>query len=215
MNAPDAMSHERAAELLPWLVNDSLGVDEKDSVLAHARACVICRRDLDDLQKLKDVMSRVAAPIPAPDMRNINARIDALIERRGRARHLLSWLGEGLRSPWRTAFVAQSVLLIVLAVMLLLPASDDGQFGTLTDADELPEGHYLRVVFSPELQRSELSELLERFGLEVIDGPTSRGVYTLALPAGLSPNGRDELTAQLQRDSRILFAQPPLRGVSR
>ena len=49
MNAPETVSHEQAVELIPWLVNESLVGKEKEAVLEHAQSCVICRRDLDDL----------------------------------------------------------------------------------------------------------------------------------------------------------------------
>lgn len=212
MNAHESISHERAAELLPWLVNDSLEADAKDSVLAHARACVICRRDLHDLQQLRDAISRMPASIPAPDMRNINARIDALIDRRERGRRLLSRARELLGSPWQIAFAAQSILLIVLAVVLMLPASDEAHFTTLTAPEELPDGSYMRVVFSPELDSAGLSGILEQFDLEVVDGPTSRGVYTLGLSVSQSAEDRNRLLSYLQQDRRILFAQPLDRG---
>ena len=49
MNTRESVSHQQAAELLPWLVNDSLDAGEKENVLEHALACVICRRELDEL----------------------------------------------------------------------------------------------------------------------------------------------------------------------
>ena len=50
MNTDERMTHEIAAELLPWLANDSLPADEKGRVMAHARSCVVCRKDLEELQ---------------------------------------------------------------------------------------------------------------------------------------------------------------------
>ena len=42
MKARESVSHEQAAGLLPWLVNDTLDAGEKENVLEHALACVIC-----------------------------------------------------------------------------------------------------------------------------------------------------------------------------
>lgn len=213
MNAPDMLPHEKATELLPWLVNDSLDEDEKVAVLEHAGACVICRRELGDLERLRDSISRVstALPTPAPDMRNINARIDALIDRRNWGRNLLSQARETFESPWRIAFAAQSILLIVLAGVLLWPKSENAEFTTLTQPDNLPDGHYVRVVFSPELAQSELLTLLGKFELKVIEGPSSGGVYTLGLAEFLSAEDRDKLLKSLQDDPKVLFAQPVSR----
>jgi hypothetical protein len=210
VNAPEVLTHEIASGLLPWLVNDSLDEGEKVAVLEHARACVICRRELGDLEQLRDSLSQAAAasPTPAPDMRNINARIDDLIDSRHWGRNLLSRIGEMFETPWRIAFAAQSILLIILASLLLWPDPENAEFTTLTQADKLPDGHYVRLVFSPDLAESELSALLDRFELEVVEGPSSRGVYTVGLAESLSFDDRDKLMMSLREDPGVLFAQP-------
>jgi hypothetical protein len=103
-------------EMLPWLINDSLLSDERTAVLDHAQSCVMCRREIKSLEELRDSVSRLSSPVPIPDpdMRNINARIDKLIDRQNWARRSISWIGEFFASPWRAAYVAQSVLLVVL-----------------------------------------------------------------------------------------------------
>ncbi len=213
MNAPESVSHEQAAELLPWLVNDSLDDREKETVLEHARSCVICRRDLDDLEQLRDSIARTAnsTPIAAADMRNINGRIDAVIDRQNRGRVLISRLGEVFESPWRIAFAAQTVLLVVLASLLLWPGPRDAEFTTLTQPQDLPDGHYVRAVFSPEFSQSELSILLDEFQLTIVDGPSNRGVYTLGVANTMSANDRDQVVLDLQGDPNVLFAQPVIR----
>ena len=69
MNVRERFSHEQAVELLPWLVNDSLDELEKEAVLEHAHACMICRRKLSSLQQLQDSISNTSRtlPIPEPD----------------------------------------------------------------------------------------------------------------------------------------------------
>ena len=212
MNVRDPVSHEQAAELLPWLINDSLNADESEDVLDHARSCVICRRELDELERLRDSIVSSSTAVPSPDMRNINSRIDALIDRQNWGRVLISRARETLKSPWRIAVLAQSVLIVVLASFLLLPEGDNGEFTTLTEPGDLPSGSYVRVVFSPELARSELLIFLNGFELAIVDGPSSRGVYTLGLAASMSLQDRDRLVLFLQGDPRVLFAQPVLGG---
>lgn len=209
MNARESVTHEQAAELLPWLVNETLGDDEKEGVLKHAHACVICRRDLDELEQLRDSIAHSKAAIPAADMRNINARIDALIDNRNWRRALISRVRGTIASPWRIAFVAQSALVIVLASLLLWPATDERVFTVLTDEPtDLPTGSYVRVVFNPELASSEVPIFLDRFELRVVNGPSRHGVYTLGLARTTSVQDRDKLVLLLQDDSRVLFAQP-------
>jgi hypothetical protein len=217
VNAPEILPHEIATELLPWLVNGSLDEGEKVAVLEHAGACVICRRELGDLERLRDSISpiSVAVPTPEPDMRNINARIDALIDRRNWGRNLVAQIRETFESPWRIAFAAQSILLIVLASLLLWPEPENAEFTTLTQPHDLPVGHHVRVVFSPELDQSEISTLLDRFELKVIEGPSSRGVYTLGLAESLPVEDRDRLLRSLQDDPKVLFAHPVSRESAR
>lgn len=215
MNVRESVSHEQAVELLPWLINNSLDEQEKEAVLEHAHACVICRRELTNLQQLQNSISNTSStsPIPEPDLRNINARIDALIDRQNRGRELLSRLREVFDSPWRIAFAAQTVVLIALAAVLFWPEPRGGEFTTLTQSQNLPDGHYLRVVFSPDLQQSQLTTLLDKHDLTIVDGPTVRGVYTLGV-ANTSLYS-DMLLSSLQGDPDVLFAQPVIIGADR
>jgi hypothetical protein len=203
------LPHEQAAELLPWLVNNSLDGDEKVAVLEHARACVICRRELGEFELLRDSISQTSAalPTPAPDMRSINARIDALTKNRRWGWNWLPPIRETFENPWRIAFAVQSVLLIVLISLLLSPEPQNREFTTLTRPDNLPDGFYVRLVFSPELPQSELSTLLDKYELKVVQGPSARGVYTLGFKESLSIEDRDNRVKRLQEDPEVLFAQ--------
>lgn len=216
MNAPETVSHEQAVELIPWLVNESLVGKEKEAFLEHAQSCVICRRDLDDLEQLRNAIMSASSlqPIPAPDMRNINARVDALIDRQNRGLLLISRLREVFESPWRIAFVTQSLLLVVFASLLLWPGPRDAEFTTLTQPHHLPDGHYIRVVFSPELTQFEFIDLLDNLELTIVDGPSSRGVYTLGVSETMSVEDRDKQIMGLQEDPKVLFAQPVNRGAT-
>ncbi len=210
MIARESLPHEHAMEMLPWLINDSLLGDERAAVLDHAQSCVMCRREIKSLEELRDSVNRLSGlvPIPEPDMRNINARIDKLINLQNRARRSISWIGEFFASPWRAAYVAQSVLLVVLAAALLWPATRDTEYTMLTQASDLADGHYVRVVFSPDLAHSDLRELLDELELSIVAGPSNRGVYTLATKNSIVVEKRDTALASLLKNRSVLFAQP-------
>ncbi len=210
MIARESLPHEHAMEMLPWLINDSLLSDERAAVLDHAQSCVMCRREMNSLQDLRDSINSLSSPvpIPAPDMRNINARIDKLINRQSWARRSISWIGKFFASPWRAAYVAQSVLLVVLAAALLWPATREPEYTMLTQASDLADGHYVRVVFSPDLAHSGLKELLEELELSIVAGPSDRGVYTLATENSIVVEDRDTALASLLKNRSVLFAQP-------
>ena len=210
MIARESLLHEHAMEMLPWLINDSLLGDERAAVLDHAQSCVMCRREMKSLEDLRDSINCLssAIPIPDPDMRNINARIDKLINRQNWARRSMSWISEFLASPWRVAYVAQSVLLVVLAATLLWPATREPEYTMLTQAPDLANGHYVRAVFSPDLTHANLKELLDELELRIVAGPSDRGVYTLATENSIAITERDAALASLLKNPSVLFAQP-------
>ena len=210
MATHDTMTHEEAIELLPWLANDSLAPDECEGVRTHAANCVICRRELAELEALQEAIDLQAArtEAPEPDMRRINARIDAQLARESRPRDLLAALRGLFGSPWRIAFAAQTVALLVVAGLWLQPNDPDPVFRTLTTSEALPAGHYVRVVFEPTLDEGDVAALLEANGLEVVAGPSERGVVTLRFADDPDGDRRDAIIERMRDDTRVLFAQP-------
>ena len=138
-----------------------------------------------------------------------------LINRQNRGRELLSRLREVFDSPWRIAFAAQTVVLLVLATVLLWPEPRGGVFTTLTRPENLPDGQYVRIVFSPDLLLIELTTLLDEFDLMIVDGPSNRGVYTLSVANTISGQDSDMLASSLQDESSVLFAQSVIIGADR
>ena len=214
MTVHDAMSHEEAIELLPWLVNGSLDASEREAVRGHASSCVICRRELAELDALQQSISNLSAQIETPgvDMRRINARIDAQLERESKPRERLAAMRSFFAKPWRTAFAVQTALLLAIAVVWLRPDDPAPEFRTLTAPEVLPAGDYVRVVFDPTLDDSEMPALLHEHGLVVIDGPSERGVVTLRFVADVHDDEHDAIIERMRDDPRILFAQPVTGG---
>lgn len=208
MTTDEDMSHEDAIELLPWLVNESLQDGERDAVRAHAASCIICRRELAELEVLQESIHAMAAEAPEPDMRRINARIDAQLERETRGLNLLAGLFKLFASPWRVAFAAQSVLLVAIATLWLQAGPGEPNFRTLSTAETLPAGNYLRVVFNPTLDQAAIDALLAGTGLSVASGPSERGVVTLRFAGTVGAGDRAAVTEALQKDARVLFVQP-------
>lgn len=208
MNMAEEMSHEVAAELLPWLVNNSLPDDQKHRALAHVQSCFVCRKDLADLEALHDTLTAdLAVPEPPPvDMRRINRRIDAYMEKRSRIPRALDSLGAFLASPWKAAAVLQALVIGVLLVVLLVPDGEQAQFTTLADDTSLPPGNYLRLVVASSQGAGDLATLLRQFDLALVDGPSARGVATVAFPASADDERRQDVV-------RTLSAHPALRYV--
>ena len=81
----------------------------------------------------------------------------------------------------------------------------------MTSAEELPAGHYLRVVFDPTLDDVAIAGIVETNGLSVFTGPTDRGVITLRFGDALAADERDSALASMRGDARVLFAEPVRR----
>lgn len=208
------MTHEAAIELLPWLINGSLDDEEHGAVTDHAASCVICRRELDELEVLQQSVVALASRTEAaePDMRRINARIDAQLQHESRGNSLVAAWREFSSSRLRLAFAIQTAALIAVVGVLLLPREPEPVFTTLTSTETIPAGHYLRVVFDPTVADGDVTGMLRTNRLSVVAGPSERGVFTLRFADAVTASEREVVLADMQGDSRILFAQPVAGG---
>ena len=178
--------------------------------MAHAQSCVVCRKDLEALEALRDTVTAGAAEADPPpvDMRRINRRIDAYMEKRRRIPRAFETLGVFLSSPWTAAAALQAVVILVLFVVLLGRESDGPQYTTLMDETPLPPGHYLRLVVSTEPGAGDLAELLDRFDLTIVDGPSPRGVATVAFPREASREQQQAAVRALSEHPMLRYVQP-------
>lgn len=205
----ELLSHEAAIELLPWLANGTLAAGERGPVRAHAQSCVICRRELEVLEAFARPAAREARDFsaPPPDMRRINARIDAEFERARRGSALAAGVRRWAANPWRVAFVFQSLVVLALGAWLM-QAAEQPAYRTLTAPVFPGDGHYLRVVFDPGLPVAGIDERLTVHGLTQESEPSARGVYTLRFDESADAAERDAALAALRADRAVLFVQP-------
>ena len=210
MSTRDEMTHDFVAELLPWLANDSLAADEKARVLEHAQSCVVCRKELTELEDLRDTVAAALDESVAPpaDMRRINRRIDKYMETRRRFPRALEAIGSLFRSPLQAIVVLQAFVIIGLLAALLGQNDDPRQYTTLTTDIELPPGNYLRLVVATTPDAGDLTGVLARHALTIVDGPSDRGVATVAFPASTGPEERGEVMRMLAEEPMMRYVQP-------
>lgn len=214
MKMRDPMLHNEANELLPWLVNDSLQPGEKQALLAHARVCVVCRRDLAELEELQRAVGDAAAATDAPpaDMRRINRRIDRHMARRRLLPGFVDAIAARLPSPLKFAVAAQAAIIIGLLAVVFVPERPEPAYTTLTTETNLPAGEYLRVVLAAPGDDERIASLLQRHGLTIVDGPSERGVATVGFAAETGPDRRREIAAALASEAALRFVQPVTIG---
>ena len=205
-----ALSHTRAFELLPWLINGTLAGVEREAVEQHVRACIVCRRELKEQQRLH---------VAVRARRTVDVSAEAGFDRLDRE---LDAVPGAVQPPWRVRYAAATpfamaaaagvALLAILLWLTPLPGLDRGGYETL--ATPASEGALLDVVFADETTAAQIQELLDRIDGEIVAGPTELGRYSVRV-AGDEPNRKklDELLGILAKDPRVRFAGPSLADV--
>lgn len=207
MTEPGPLSHNRAFELLPWLVNGTLSGTEREAVEEHARACIACRRELKEQQRLyAAVRARRTADVSAEA--GFEALDDQLHapERRWRERYATA-------TPFAIAAAAGIAVLAVLVWFTPLPEIDSRVYSTLATSSAR-DGLLLDVVFAEDTTTADMQRLLDGIGGEIVAGPSNVGRYTVRVREPGDEAKVRGLLEQLGADSRVRFAGPALAGAA-
>ena len=205
------VSHERAFDLLPWLVNGTLAGGEREAVEAHARTCLTCRRERKYQQQLH-------AAVRARQTADVS--VEAGFERLGRE---LDATGQTEGPRWRSRYsgparfaVAAAAGVAVLAVLLWftpLPQVTDRTYLTLTTPAR-GDAALLDIVFAADTTAGEMQALLDDIGGEIVAGPSELGRYSVRVRDSAADDARlAELLGTLSADRRVRFAGPSLAEV--
>jgi len=203
-----ALSHTRAFELLPWLINGTLAGGEREAVEQHVRACIVCRRELKEQQRLHGAVRA---------RRTVDVSVEAGFDRLDRELDAVPGAAE---AHWRIRYAAATPFAMAAAAGVALlailfwftPLPDRGGYETL--ATPAAEGAILDVVFADETTAAQMQELLDRIDGEIVAGPTELGRYSVRV-TGDEPNRKklDELLGILAKDPRVRFVGPSLADV--
>ena len=197
---------QKALELLPWYVNGTLKGEEREFVARQVLASLTCRKELERLRRLHQLIQRDDADAAATDreFERLMAQIHASdtqshppSRRRG-----LGWL------PFALAATVVATAATTLWWGSLTSSAPSQTFETLTNSGPVdPASVRLRVLFAPGVDGAVQRELLASFGLTAIGPPTKDGVVTVAFPAGAD---RHAIVNALKQDPRIrLVTTPP------
>jgi anti-sigma factor RsiW len=221
-------SHRRVWELLPWYVNGSLELSERERVEAHLAGCPrcqeearLCRRTADEIAAAGEV-----APSPHPvQLQRMLARIDESEReerQQGTGRRLLLPFRSLVAAPrpLRTALVAQAAMILLLLGTLAWSARRPGlpaaaapgaAYRTLSNPEPAPVASVpLRVMFQPQATEREIRELLRGVNGEITAGPSASGAYTVAVPAAGEPVR--VVLAHLRSESQVVILAEPVAG---
>jgi anti-sigma-K factor RskA len=201
----DDPSHRNAIVLLPWYVNGTLEGVERARVEQHVQECVACRGELEAQRSL---LEAVRTDAPSPALSAALARMHARLDQqpvRAQAQHNAVAVESGWLRPRWLAWVAMAEAACI-AGLLVVPRLDDAPgYHTLSAP---PTGSApvdaVVVVFDGAMPQAEMQSLLRAMDARIVDGPNTRGAYTLGVPAGRG----GEVLHILQREPSVLFVQP-------
>jgi hypothetical protein len=221
--------HEKVSLLLPWYLNKSLQSDELQQVEQHLRSCLLCRREMQALDKLSKAVRQasdleMAAELSFAGLKNKLPMYPAAESFSNPLARQSSGLFRPLkaRSPHKALLrfsypylaIAATVLMAVIPLLLYFPdAKFKADYYTLAAAKtEAVTGPQLRVVFSPALPKSQIDAVLKQIQGQLIDEPNSVGAYTVRLTHADSPNNSVEAAlAFLRRQPVVVLAEPVLQ----
>ena len=203
MTEPVDAAHQRAFELLPWLVNGTLAGAVRDTVEEHARTCIACRRELKVQQRLHAAMrARRTADVSAEaGFDQLNRELDDA----GSTRRFWPKRYAAV-APFAVAAAAGMAVLAVLLWFTPLPTLDNGDYTTLATPPSTAVP-LLDVVFAEDTTAAQMQALLDDIGGEIVAGPSELGRYSVRVPIARAEGARfGELLDLLAADSRVRFA---------
>jgi hypothetical protein len=225
--------HEKVSLLLPWYLNKSLQGDELQQVEQHLRSCLICRREMQALDKLSKAVRQpsdleMAAKLSFAGLKNKLPMPPAGVSASESFSNPVASQSYGLLRPLKTRnllkamprfaypylAIAATVFMAVIPLLLYFPnAKLTANYYTLAAAKpEAVAGPQLRVVFSPALPKSQIDAVLQQIQGQVVDEPNSVGAYTVKLTHADSPNSSIEAAlAFLRRQPVVVLAEPVLQ----
>lgn len=105
---------------------------------------------------------------------------------------------------WRIAVAASVLMIFGLQMAILLRQDMGSRYQPLSGTAAIPEDAWrVQVRFADSAAVSDINALLLRFDARLIDGPSSLGIYELALPRAAAANAQ-VLRAQLTAEPLLL-----------
>jgi hypothetical protein len=188
----DAMNHDRAFELLPWLANGTLEADEHDRVESHVRGCLTCRAELKEQRTLHALVRE------HPTVHLSAEQSFAQWDDGPRFR----------RAPSFAAAAAAAIVAIGAGVWFggMSDVSEDPDYRSLSTDAESGVVH-LDIIFADGTTEEQMRGLLADMEGTIVGGPSALGRYRVRLePSGPGESQVDDLVRSLLIDERVRFA---------
>ena len=218
---PSSEVHDKAWELLPWVVNGRLARDDEAWVTRHVDECADCKREMRAQEQLQNVLVNDARVEYAPgaSFQKLATRIEELERQMPDAAPAAAVRVARRRAPsprlprWLLAALAgQGAVVVALAVLVAWQNMDRmmaPRFQTLTtEPNAAAIRGSLRRVLAPSVTVADLRKLMGSVNAQIVAGPTDAGVWTLAVPYAASSAEFSSAIERLRADARVALAEP-------
>lgn len=197
---------------IAWYPEGDLPDAVRAAVESHAAECVACRREID---LVRGEAAEVEAALPDADA--LFARVLARLEQDAAAGRPTARPGHALAAPRRGRGATRAPrlaagLALVLAVAglggwLAGRLAPDAVYETASAAPEgaAASGPRLQVVFRDDASGGRVAAALRRTGARVVAGPSTAGVFHLALPPDTDAQAA---AARLRQEGVARFVAP-------
>ena len=219
--------HQEVASLLPWYVNKTLQGTELKAVEAHLGACLTCKRELAQLQKLAQAVlqegsldSAEQASFSRLKMRLHGQQTEQAPVGNSIVADNVVELSKPKSRRWTYSAINRPALAMAAAMLLsltvLMPRFVDKDMQLVNSFRTLSEGqpeksinaNEIRVVFAENIDQQQKNTILDRVHGQIIDSPTAQGVYTVRLNRDIAAKHLLDVVELLRKDNNVIFAEP-------
>ncbi len=162
------MTDKKIEELLPWLVNETLDREASRQVEEYLAGDPEARDDVEFLRAVRKTLQD--QPLHSPGELGLKRFQKQLAEKRRPAPKPQTW--------WRPALAAAALVIVVQGGLLVNLWQSDTP-GTYTPLGTAPTGAMLQVELQETATAAAITEVLDRAGATIVDGPSALGLYRL------------------------------------
>jgi anti-sigma factor RsiW len=210
-----SMAHPAAA-LLPWYLTGTLKESERRTVDKHLATCAECRAELESLAQLRVPLRTAWAEEPTPVL-HVKPAVMAQVQADRAARHLPNRtasdhvVGNAVEQWFRNLFaprwvpaLAATLLIGQLALLLWTAGPHSSPPPDHVTTRGIPAASvHVTVLFQESASEARIRATILDLKGRLVDGPTTDGVYTIAIPVAESA-ALDSQMARLKQQPDLI-----------
>jgi Putative zinc-finger len=211
--------HREAWELIPWVVNGTATEEKRALVHAHLAGCSDCAGEFRAQSELRASVQAAATTDvdAAASFLKLSTRLDSATVAAAAATHSRRFAAFTGRRALLAVIALETVSLIVLSTAPWMrgPTLGVTVYHTLGADAAIPRHATIRAVLDPALSLGDLQAMLAKLRLQIVGGPSSAGVFSLAPEAGATSVTTAQTVSMLRSRAGVRFAEPTHGGTER